>query len=55
MTGHETVQEGFGIGLALVRGIVERHGDSVAAVSAGAGQGSRFTIVFPALDESGGA
>jgi signal transduction histidine kinase len=50
--GHEAVQDGFGIGLALVRGIVERHGGSVAATSDGADRGSRFTVVLPALDQS---
>jgi signal transduction histidine kinase len=46
--GHDAGQDGFGIGLALVRGIVERHGGSVAVVSDGPGRGSRFTVVLPA-------
>ena len=46
--GHRDGQDGFGIGLALVRGIVERHGGSVAVVSDGVDRGSRFTVVLPA-------
>jgi signal transduction histidine kinase len=46
--GHDAGHDGFGIGLALVRGIVERHGGSVAAVSDGPDRGSRFTVVLPA-------
>ncbi|HEY0407414.1 MAG TPA: PAS domain S-box protein [Pyrinomonadaceae bacterium] len=38
---------GLGIGLALVRSFVERHGGRVAAESAGVNQGSRFTVYLP--------
>ena len=39
---------GLGIGLALVRGVVEMHGGSVAATSAGPGCGSQFVVRLPA-------
>jgi PAS domain S-box-containing protein len=42
-------QGGLGIGLSLVRSLVELHGGSVAAASAGQGQGSTFTLRIPCL------
>jgi signal transduction histidine kinase/ActR/RegA family two-component response regulator len=45
--------EGLGIGLTLVRSLVELHGGSVQAHSAGPGQGSEFVVRLPlALEES---
>ncbi len=38
---------GLGIGLALARGLIELHGGSIAASSAGPGLGSRFTVRLP--------
>jgi PAS domain S-box-containing protein len=43
----ERAKGGLGIGLALVRGIVELHGGSISADSAGPGRGSEFTVRLP--------
>jgi signal transduction histidine kinase/ActR/RegA family two-component response regulator len=40
---------GLGLGLAVVRHMVELHGGTVGAESAGEGQGATFTITLPAL------
>jgi signal transduction histidine kinase len=40
---------GRGIGLAVVRDLVELHGGRVRAESAGLGLGSEFTVMLPAL------
>src|SRR5581483_10555847 len=43
----ERSQGGLGIGLALVQGLVELHGGTIEARSAGPGKGSEFTVRLP--------
>jgi signal transduction histidine kinase/DNA-binding response OmpR family regulator len=44
------VHGGLGLGLAIVRHLVEMHGGSVAADSRGKGKGAVFTVSFPLLN-----
>jgi len=44
---------GLGLGLAIVKELVELHGGRVRAQSAGAGQGSTFTVVLPSGQPAG--
>lgn len=48
-------QGGMGIGLTLVRLLVELHGGKVEAASAGLGKGSTFTVTLPLLAGAGDA
>ncbi|NUR21263.1 ATP-binding protein, partial [Frateuria sp.] len=45
----DRAQGGLGIGLYLVRSLVELHGGSISASSGGAGRGSTFTLRIPCL------
>jgi len=51
----ERSQGGLGIGLALVRKLVELHGGSVRAYSDGDGRGSRFVVRLPLVSIAPGA
>ena len=45
--GDSKIRSGLGLGLAIVRHLVELHKGSIEAASAGTGQGAVFTLRFP--------
>jgi PAS domain S-box-containing protein len=48
----ERAHGGLGIGLALVKGLVEMHGGNIEARSAGSGQGTEFVVRLPIAIET---
>ena len=48
-SAHDRAHDGLGIGLSLVSKMVQMHGGTVYAESAGTGQGSSFVIELPVL------
>ena len=48
-------QGGLGVGLTLVKTLVELHGGSVKAISPGPGQGSEFVVTLPGMADAGAA
>ncbi len=50
--GPDRAEGGLGIGLTLVRSLVEMHGGTVTAASQGPGRGSEFVVHLPALPEA---
>ena len=53
-TSPERSGSGLGLGLTLVRTLVEMHGGTVEAQSAGLGQGSEFVVRLPIMAAPGG-
>jgi len=49
----DTSGTGLGLGLAIVRQLVDLHGGYVEAHSAGVGHGARFTVMLPAGHQDG--
>ena len=41
---------GLGLGLTIVKGLVEAHGGTATVKSEGAGKGSTFVVELPAAD-----
>lgn len=50
----EMARSGLGLGLAIVRQLVELHGGRVEAASPGVGHGARFTVLLPMTSGTSG-
>lgn len=50
----EMARSGLGLGLAIVRQLVELHGGRVEAASPGVGHGARFTVLLPITSGTSG-
>jgi CheY-like chemotaxis protein len=46
---------GLGLGLAIVAHLVERHGGTIRASSAGLGKGATFTVILPRIQDADAA
>jgi signal transduction histidine kinase len=51
--GPRETRRGLGLGLAIVQHLVQMHGGTVTAASAGEGKGATFTVRLPALQRAG--
>jgi PAS domain S-box-containing protein len=49
----DLAQDGLGIGLSLVKQLIELHGGNVSVESAGRGMGSRFILTLPIVQADG--